>query len=377
MSRRVGVDIGATEVRVVEVSGIDRDGFAVISRVSVQKLPEGAVRAGKLRQVQPVAVALQRAFKEAKIPTTAVVLGIAAPEAAVTRQRLPGAVKPDERTAAIRNRGTEISPLVPLPDATLAINHVRTETSGEGQSWDQLVVAAALTSDIEALMGLSKLARIVPRAVDLSGAALLRSLVRVPANAHDVATIVDVGATSTTVVTREGPHARSLRTVPTGGDDVTRALQEVRGDTFDEADRRKQHMRFADATPQIVDVTDTYGDDADDRLLEERTETKVEEAFNRAGDQLIAAIAASVEHDASVYGTFTQAVSLTGSSALLGGLKERLQQRLGVPVQIGRPWATVAPHKRNEAYRRGDKDDPVILLKLATAVGLALWKDVS
>lgn len=378
-SEGVGVDIGATAVRVVATSGLAPDGFQVVSRIGIHPLPEGAVRAGKVVNHQQVAAALTKALKNAKVPPQGFVLGMSGAEMAVTRLKLPVAIKPTERVAVVRNSSKEISPLVPLASAALGINHVRRDISGEGQEWDELVVAAVLQDDVDSLMALCKLARVAPRAIDLSGVALLRSLVRTTEGSRDIATVVDIGATKTTVVTREGLHARNLRCVPIGGNDITRALQEVRGEPWEEAERRKQFMRLGSISTVNdgpVDLS-SYGLEEDDQLLEDRSETKIEEAFNRAGEQLVDAIAASVEHDAATNGSFTQAVSLTGGTALLPGLKERLQHRLGVSVQIGRPWARVLPHKRNDPYRRDDQDDPVLMLQLATAIGLAQWKDRS
>lgn len=118
-------------------------------------------------------------------------------------------------------------------------------------------------------------------------------------------------------------------------------------------------------------------------MLEENTPVivasadKADEALTTAAEALIDDIAAAIESDAAQHDTATQGISLCGGTALLRGLKERLTQRVGVPVQIGRPWAVVDHTKRNEAVFVNGVEDPVTILGLTTAIGLALWKDNS
>jgi hypothetical protein len=60
---------------------------------------------------------------------------------------------------------------------------------------------------------------------------------------------------------------------------------------------------------------------------------------------------------------------------MLRGLKERLVQRIGVQAVVGRPWATVVPSRRTEHLLTDGTEDPFMLLSLATATGLAMWKE--
>lgn len=377
--RMIGVDLGATAIRVAEISGVDRDEFAVVTRMSIVPLPDSSkddpwIVAGRIANPQGLAAALAKAFSEAGVPRYGFVLGHTSKAVAVATTRLPGSVKTTERVQAIRNAGKEISPLVPLAQAELGVNFVRSDKTAEDVTWDTLTVGAALSEEVAKLNALCKLAKLTPRAIDLSGVALTRALVRTSADAREVATVVDIGATKTTVVTRRGRHVRSIRTVTTGGVNITRALQSVAGESFEDAELRKKSLRLTAAVAE-ADPGLSYGAEDAAELLDDKTRTKIEGAFNEAGEELVNQIATSVEFDAEAHGSFTEGVSLTGGTALLLGLKERLQQRLGVPVQVGRPWATILPHKRNLAYKTGGKDDPVVLQQLATAVGLALWKE--
>jgi type IV pilus assembly protein PilM len=374
--RTVGVDIGTTAIRVVEVVGIDREGMAVIDRVSIVPLAEGAIRGGRIADPMQVATALNRALKQAKLPPRGFVLGLTSRDVAVARHALPTVVKPEDRIAALRNLNYEISPLTPLSSSVLMINEIGHDVTGEGHEVAELVLAAASRADVEQLTDVCRVAGVMPRAIDLPGLGVTRAMVRDARESLAVATIVDIGASSTNVVTRQGLHVRSVRTLQVGGELVTQALREVTAMSHDEAERRKATLRLAGSNLAAgpVDLS-AYGDEEGDELLADRTQTKLEEAFTVAAEQLVEAIAAAVEQDADGARTATQLVSLCGVGALTGGLKDRLRQRLGIQVGIASPWARLSPHKRNDAYRNGGEDDPVVMLSLAAAVGYALWRE--
>jgi len=224
MSRSVGVDIGASEVRAVEVGGFDSHGLARVTRVGVAPLREGAVVGGRVRNPLLVSQALSKALREAGLSSYGFVLGLSSPDVAVGRLQLPAAIRAAERESAIRHRGQEIAPTVKLADAVISTSLAGIDTTGEGNTLANLVVAAAKREEVDVLRKVCQLVRCNPRAIDLSASALLRGLVRVDRSDSQVATVVDVGASKTMVVTRRGPHLRSLRVIPVGGINFTRAI---------------------------------------------------------------------------------------------------------------------------------------------------------
>jgi Tfp pilus assembly PilM family ATPase len=380
MSPMVGADIGATEVRVVLVDGVDKEGFAVVKRFGAASLKPGAVIAGKIRNPQLVSMALLRALKEAAVPTHGFVLGLSSPDVAVTRVQLPSAVRPSERIATLRSRAEigqfDISPTVPVRTSALSASLVRTDLTGEGQQVDTLTVAGAAMKDIEDLKAVCKLARCQPRAIDLTGAALLRALVRTNPDAADVATIVDIGDTKTTIVTRQGAHLSSIRAIAGGGRELTRAIATVSDEDPEKAEARKKILRLTSARAAVEEPSG-YIDEPVQQQETQNKLTAVETALSKAADQLIEAIAATIESDGHNRGVYTQGITLCGGTALLRGLKDKLEARTGRPVLIGRPWARLERSKRNEQYFGPQGEDGRVMLSLITAIGLGLWKEPS
>jgi Tfp pilus assembly PilM family ATPase len=375
------VDIGATMIRVVEVAGVDTEGFAVVSRVGLADLPEGAVSAGRVRSPRDVASALQQALRQAGVPRQGFILGLTTPDVALTRMAFPASVRSSERELSIRASGRPISTSLALDDSELAtylMGQSRPE-EGDGMPMSTVGVVAALAEDVQALRDVCAVARCFPRAIDLSAAALLRSLVRVNPMAGEVGTVVDVGASKITVATRQGMFLRSVRTTVGGGQEITRALAGATGEPAEEAEERKMSMRLQAGAARPAASTFGYSPDEGVRAdARQGTEiTMVDLTFSNAVDVIVDAIAQSVDIDASNHGSMTQGVSLCGGTALLRGLKDRLQYRLGVPVNIGRPWADLERSRRNAANFVDGRPDPKLLLSLSTAVGLALWREPS
>lgn len=378
MAKQVGVDIGSTTVRVVEVRGFDSRGYAVVTRVGYAPMRENAIVGGRIRNAVAVSQAVIRALKQAGVAPYGFVAGFSAPEAAVARMTLPSTLKGDERVKTLRTMDRQVSAALRLEDSVIALNEIKRFSTAEGMSMTAVVVAAAAREEVEQLRQVFKLAKCSPRALDLAGAANMRALVRTLQDGNEVHTVVDIGATKTSIATRQGPHLRSLRQVATGGSAFTRAIMGVTGDTRQEAEARQKIVSLLDR-PAVAPVEVATGYGSTGRISEGDSErqTILDEAVSRIADDLVEQISSSIENDASNYGnSFTQGVVLSGATAQIPGLRERLSQRLGVPVQLGRPWATLERNRSNLLYLRDGQEDPRMMMELTTAIGLAIWRPV-
>jgi type IV pilus assembly protein PilM len=376
MARQVGVDIGSTAVRVAEVKGFDSRGYAVVSRVGFAPMREGAIVAGKIRNAVAVSQSVTRALKQAGVAPYGFIAGYSAPEAAVARMTLPSALKEDERIRALRTMDRQVSASLRLDDSVVSLNEIRRFSTADGVAMTAVVIAAASRDEIGQIRQVFKLARCSPKSLDLSGAANMRALVRTVPDGQEVHTVVDIGATKTSIATRQGPHLRSLRQIPAGGSEFTRAIMNVTGDSRQEAEARQKIVSLV-SRPVVapVELGPGYGS-ATVQAEEETRETLLDETLSQVADDLLEQIATSIENDASNYAnSFTQGVVLSGSTSQIPGLRDRLSQRLGVPVQLGRPWANLERNRSNLLYLRDGKEDPRMMMELTTAIGLAMWRE--
>lgn len=361
-----GVDIGTTAVRAVELAGVDSSGFALVTRVGMAPVPFGAISAGRIRDPKEVSVALVRAVRDAGISRRGFVLGLGTPDVAIQRMALPAAIHKFEREDAIRAMGQSLAPTFELADSVLATQLLTTGEKVDDLEMSTMSVAAAHREDVEVIKAVCKLARCSPRALDLSGAALLRSLSRANEDYGEVSTVVDVGASKVIVATRAGHYLRSVRTTAGAGVELTRTLAQAMGVDQDAAEEMKLSVKLPPPAQRLA--SGYAAAQQDESPLHERV-------LAQSADMVIDSIAQSVESDATNFGSYTQGVTLCGGTALLRGFKDRLQRRLGVPVIIGRPWADIERSRRNAQYFVDGQLDPRVLLSLSTAVGLALWKE--
>jgi Tfp pilus assembly PilM family ATPase len=161
--------------------------------------------------------------------------------------------------------------------------------------------------------------------------------------------------------------------------DLTRAVAGVTKESFAEAERRKYGLRLPSATAsaeQAKEVATTYGDfdDAEDEqyLARLAQKTSAEQALAMAVESLVDQIAQAVEAEVQNSGMAPRHLALCGATALTRGMKERLQRRLGTEVRIGHPWARLAENTHNRDFFVNGREDPRVMLAIATAVGLAL-----
>jgi type IV pilus assembly protein PilM len=364
----VGVDIGTTEVRAIEVAGVDSSGLAIITRVGLSSVAEGSIVAGRIKNPQGVATALVKALKRANLPSYGFVINLSSPDVAMTTLNLPSSVRRDERTSAIRALGRPLSAALPLEETVLASQLISSSTTNDGIDINTIAVAGALESELEVLKTVCKIAKCKPRAIDFTGVSLIRSLTRSKSTSAEIATVVDVGASKTSISTRVGPHVRSMRVFPGGGIELTRSLLASFSGSFDNAELAKTKITLPTSSSKISTAyssDDEYKSDSDLTLA----------ALGSSVEVLIDTIAQSIDFDASTHGSYSQGVFLTGGTGLLKGFKDRLQQRVGIPVVIGKPWADLERSKRNIDFFNEGKPDPFLLYRLSNAVGLALWKE--
>lgn len=379
---RVGVDIGATAVRVVVVSGTDDSSAARVTRAAEMPLMPGAVVGGRIKDVAAVARGVSDAFSAAGVSRYGVVVGLASPEGVVSRVALPALLKPSEWTTVLRTSDRDVSPLLKIRDAALSVAPMSDVTPPPGQV--MTLMAAVPRTDVAAVVRACRMARTTPSAVDLVGAATVRTMARTYPGNTDVATVVDIGASKMSVSTRQGGYLRSVRTVPSGADDITRAVMGEMDCQYRDAEAYKKASRVVTVLPEAeampgeksAPLHSAYGLVSTGAGPAEKTvEERVADAVSMAAAALADEISVCVEADSAKFPqNTTKGVVLCGGGALMRGMRDMVADRVGVPVMVGRPWATLVPGKHTEQVLADAGGEEFALLTLATAVGLALWE---
>lgn len=341
-SKIVGIDIGSASVRAVEVRSPDRK--PTIARVAEVPLPEGSVRRGEVLEVATVATAIRRLWANGRFGTREVVLGIGGPRVLSRDVSVPRAPLAQIREAL----PFQVQDLLPVPvaEALLDFYPISEGTSETGPVVHGLLVAAvkeAVTANVAAVMR----AGLRPVAVDLIPFALVRGLLATAS--RGLVAIVSIGANTTNVVLVHDGVPQFVRIIPSGGDDITRALV----------------ARLQLAPGQAEALKRELGLGAPTTRPEYRPAAEV--IFEVAGEQLTAIRNTLSYYVNSKPGVAIDRIVLSGGGAQLSGLPRALSELSSIPVVVADPvGGAVLPRDR---ARTGREEQDALTTAWSLALG--------
>lgn len=316
----IGLDIGSSAIRAVQVSG-SRRGLPVLERVAAIALPSGAIRDGEVVDPDLVAMALRDLWRTAGFKNRRVALGIANQQVVVRQVDLPYLPEKDLR-ASLSFQVEDAIP-IPIDQAILDFHSLDTFENSEGERFSRILLVAAQRDMVDQLMAAVTQAKLEPVLVDLSAFAMLRSLA--PESSRGLLDepagelLVNVGSAVTNLLIHDGGEPRFVRILLTGGDIITEGLMQTLGIEREEAEQRK-------IDTGLLDPTALLEADQDARVIAERT------------GRLLDEIRGSLNfYSSQVDAVPVKRVILSGGAGRLRGLRERLADLLELPVEPGHP----------------------------------------
>ena len=351
MGRRtaIGLDIGTSSVRAAELalraSGPELVHFGQIA------LPEGALRDGEVVDQHAVTEAIKELWKGGKFSHKKVTVGVANPRVVVRQVEVPYLTRTELRTALPLLVGDQ----VPIDASEAVLDFAPLEeirTSDGSRSLSGLLVAGVeemIVRTVDAVLA----AGLSPAVVDLSSFAVLRAVAASPGlglHARPEA-VVDIGADLTNIVVHENGIPRFVRILLIGGRATTQSLVEELGLTRIEAEQAKREVGL--------------GDEAGESGAMVR-------CMARSANELIEEIRGSLDYYSatSPSGPVTRVV-LSGGGARLGGLAQKLAERLHVPVETGSPLAGLAVGATGLSDAQLRFVDPIAAVPVGLALGSA------
>ncbi|SEM88975.1 type IV pilus assembly protein PilM [Cryobacterium luteum] len=331
----VGIDIGTAHLRAVEVRNPGKTRPTVL-RYHEVPLPTGAVSGGEVLEPHTVAAALKALWSGGGFRSRQVVLGMGSQRVLARDLSVP-------KMSLARIRQSlpfEVQDLLPVPvaDALLDFYPISESTTEHGPTVNGLLIAAVKAA-VVANVSAARLAGLTTIDVDLIPFAVSRLLVTRP-GMDGVVAVIDLGATTTSVViTRQGVP-QFVRIIPTGGDDVTRALAaglKTDAATADLLKRRVGLLAATNAAPrQEVSFDGVIAGGSG--------------PIDAAGAHIIAEVMndqlGSVVNTLSYYASTrpsdpVTAIVLSGGGARLPGLPEAVSKLTRLGVSTGDPLSTV------------------------------------
>lgn len=314
----VGIDIGSTSVRAVEVSARAKSKPTLLRFLEIP-LPEGAVSRGEVLEPHTVGAAIKRIWSSGGFKSKDVVLGmgnqrVLARDVTVPRMSL----------AHIRESlPFQVQDMLPVPvaDALLDFYPISESVGENGPMVNGLLIAAikeAVLGNVKAVQQ----AGLNCREVDLIPFALCRVLISRPALEGTIV-LIDIGANAASIVVAANGVPHFVRIIPAGGDDLTQALKVRLEVEIAEAENLKKSLGLASQA----------------ETLEARR--VVEIIYEVTGELL-----ASLRNTITYYMTIRphdpiSKILLTGGGAQLIGFKAALAEITGLPVAEADPFATI------------------------------------
>lgn len=341
-TRVVGLDIGTGGLRAVEVENPDK-AKPVVRRFAQIPLPPGSVKTGEVVDPHAVASALKRLWSTGGFSTKDVVLGVGN-QRVIARDHTVSKMSIDRIRESLPFQVQDLIP-VPATEALLDFYPISEGNSDNGPIINGLLVAA-VKEPVLTNVTTAQLAGLNPIDVDLIPFALSRVLA--PTASSGVQAIVDVGANTTCVVVTVGRVPHFVRIIPTGGDDVTRAVSARLGVSLDEAENIKRRAAATTAPTSVA-------------------EQESAAAIAQQANDLLGAVHntlsyfANLRHDVAV-----DRLVLSGGGARLNGFASALAELTGRPTSWADPLAGFAMSRAARSTADAAR------FSLSVALGLAL-----
>lgn len=312
MSGVVALDLSTRGLRGVQVDA-PYSARPKITKFGAVDVPEGTIFDGEIINERQGIAAIKDLWKSAGFTTDKVVFSIGNRKVVVREVVLPE-MAGSRRKAALRF-AVEGQVPIDLDDAILDFLPLRS-VAGKGEAKQEgLLVATARSSLESTVMAIEKAGRYVD-AIDFAGFSLLRTLA---APRSGTQALINVGAASTVVVISTGAMPEFVRIVPSGGDDVSKAIERALGIPFTDAEQDKIARGL-------------QGGATTERDMEAETVLR----------ENVASLIDSIRNTLNFYGNAhpdkpVANVVLTGGGSRLTGLAPVLTRALGVPTAYGEP----------------------------------------
>ena len=337
----VGVDIGSSSVKAVELQGKGSD--LQLLNLGFETLQADSVVDGQIMELNAVSNAISSIFNEHKIKTTKVAAGVNGHSVIVKNIVLPQMTE-DELQESFAWHAEEHIPF-DISDVNLDY-HVMNRSDDA----IHVLLAACKRDKVANLKQAIQLAGKQPSVVDVDAFALQNcyELNYEPRPGHVVA-LLNIGASTTNINILNGVRSVFTRDASFGGNQYTSLLQKEMGLTFDQAESVKRGMPPPEGIEQrdISPILDTVSD-----ILALEIQKTMD--FYRA----------TVEEGESA----VEKILVSGGGSKLKGLVEFLSKRFEVPVEMFDPFRKIKVDSRgfDPEYMRE------IVPEMAIAVGLAL-----
>lgn len=348
MSTHIGLDIGSSAVRAVQVEV--KRGSSTLTRLGQVMLPAGAIRDGEVVDVDAVAGAIRELWSRYGLKGRKVALGLANQQVVVRQIDLPY-LPADEMRESLSFQVQDFIP-IPVDEAILDFHTLDEYENADGERFSRILLVAAQRSMIDRILEAVDKAKLDPVGLDLDAFAVLRSLTPVsPIAEEDGELLIDVGRAVTNIVVHRGATPHFVRILLMGGGQITDGLVNGLGMDPEEAEAAKAEIGLDNPQPGEEDIA---------AVINERADRFVEEIRGSLDYYLAQADAIPINR-----------LVVSGGGGELPLLRERLAQALRLPVDRGHPMQELRIGKLELDQDQLVEAEPFMTVAIGLAMGAA------
>ena len=337
----VGVDIGSSSVKAVELQG--KAGSLQLVSLGYENLQADSIVDGQIMELNDVSNVITNIFREHQIKTDRIAAGVSGHSVIVKNIVVPQ-MSADELEESIEWHAEEH---IPFDIADVSLDY---QVTGSSQDALHVLMAACKRDKVANLKQAIQLAGKQPAVIDVDAFALQNCYeVNYQPVAGEVVALLNIGAATMNINILSGSKSVFTRDVSVGGSQYTSLLQKELDLTLEQAEAVKRGMPPPEG--KEIQGIEPILEAVSDVLALEISKTM---DFYRATAE---------EGDGAV-----KKILISGGGSKLTGLPEYLANRFEIPVEVLDPFRQIKVDARrfDPDYMRE------VVPEMAIAVGLAL-----
>ncbi len=337
----IGLELGKNNIRAVE---LEKDkGRIVVTKFGSYENPKLNIESSNKEDMQGYASTIKEFFAEVGFTTPNVVCSL--PESQVFMRVIKIPEMPDKDLKNSIQYGAE--QYIPMPLKEVRLDHQKIDSDFDDKGKMNVLLVAAKNTLLQKYIDILKQAKLTPKGLEPEALALGRVLG--DNEEHPVASIiVNVGVASTLIIISYRGFVRFTRSIPFGGEVLTRAIQQGLDLDFSQAEEYKK----------------AYGMDST------RADGKIFNVLKPVLDNIVMEIKRSkiffTTHNPNVN---INRVILCGGTALMPGILYYMATNLDLEVELANPWRNVSLSPKIESQKDTLLEHGPVY---STSVGLAL-----
>ncbi|MDQ3817547.1 MAG: pilus assembly protein PilM [Acidobacteriota bacterium] len=337
----VGVDIGSSSVKAVELQG--KSGNLQLISLGYENLQTDSIVDGQIMELNDVSNVINHIFREHQIKTDRIAAGVSGHSVIVKNIVVPQ-MSADELEESIEWHAEEH---IPFDISDVSLDY---QVTGSSPDALQVLMAACKRDKIANVKQAIQLSGKQPAIIDVDAFALQNCYeVNYKPQPGQIVALLNIGASTMNINILNGNRSVFTRDVSVGGNQYTSLLQKELNITREQAEAVKRGMPTPDG--KQVQGLDQILETVSDILALEISKTM---DFYRATAE---------DGDGNV-----QKILISGGGSKLTGLPEYLSNRFEIPVEVLDPFRQIKVDARrfDPDYMRE------VVPEMAIAVGLAL-----